>query len=857
MNFAFHLPSKTARFRLAFAVREMFPCALHQLNMTMKNWNPLSACLGSAAIILGMSVAVLAADAPKADKKIARKEPAKNEKPKPQYDDAILQEMDHGPFYSGVFNGRDISLKGIAIQLDNGKAGVVFDTLTLRYGDGWLGGFINIYGERTLGCNSAPAGDIVFSTQPGPGWADRSKRFDGERPRYEFKRGTDKKRGDVPHHTGIADGPLPKDWAKWNGIHRHGNYTVLDYTVGRTPVLDMPGVDRMGDITYFTRTLHIGKGIDDLTVVLCEEAGATGSVENNIAQLNGANGTLAIGVITAPVKRKGFLSGLLGNSKKEAKSVGQLSIENGRVLLNIPASKFADHTLQVMLAKITPDQLTTFVTALRRPQTLPDMAALSKAGAPIWPELIKVKGSLGMSATDAYVVDTIPVPERTANPWKSWIRCSGFDWIDKTTVAVCSLSGDVWIVSGVDDKLENVTWKRFASGLYQPLGLRVVNGLVHVLGRDQITRLHDQNKDGEADFYENFNNDVALSDHYHEFCLNLDTDSKGNFYFTKGGDLGQAKHAHHGCFLRVSADGKKLDVIATGLRAPNGMSVGPNDEFTSSDNEGNWVPTSRVNVMKPGGFYGHVFTAHRGTDPDDYDKPLFWLAYNQDNSSGGQVWVTSDKWGPFSGQMLHASYGKCSLFKTWNETVDGQIQGGYVRFPLRFDSGIMRSRFSPFDGQLYTVGLRVWQSNAAKEGAFHRVRYTGKPVVMPTQLSVKPNGVEITFTAPLEAETAADPGSYAVDQWNYKWAKEYGSKLYSVKDPTKAIEKSLESAQGDTVEIKSVKLSNGNRTVFLEYAEPVVAVMQHHVRFNLNDEKGNPLKVEELFQTINAVPGSE
>jgi len=810
--------------------------------MIMKNWNPLSACLGSAAVVLGLTFAAFAADAPKAEKKNAKKEPAakagaKVEKPKPNpYDDTILQAMDHGPFYSGVFNGRDISLKGVAIQLDNGKAGVVFDTLTLRYGDGWMGGFINIHGERTLGCNSAPAGDIVFSTQPGPGWADRSKRFDGERPRYEFKRGTDKKRSDVPHHTGIADGPLPKDWAKWNGIHRHGNYTVLDYTVGRTPVLDLPGVDRMGDITYFTRTLHVGKGIDTVIALVCEEPGATGVVENNIARLTTAKGTLAIGVA--------------------GKTPGQLAFKDGRVTLEIPPSKFADHTLQLLIAKLPGDDLTVFTTAVRQAK-LPDVAKLSKAGAPIWPELIKVKGSLGMSAADAYVVDTIPVPERTANPWKSWIRCSGFDWIDKTTVAICSLSGDVWIVSGVDDKLQNVTWKRFASGLYQPLGLRVVNGLVYVLGRDQITRLHDQNKDGEADFYENFNNDFALSDHYHEFCLNLDTDSKGNFYFTKGGDLGQAKHAHHGCFLRVSADGKKLDVVATGLRAPNGMGIGPNDEFTSSDNEGNWVPTSRVNVMKPGGFYGHVFTAHRGTDPDDYDKPLFWLAYNQDNSSGGQVWVTSDKWGPFSGQMLHASYGKSSLFKTWNETVDGQIQGGYVRFPLRFDSGIMRSRFSPFDGQLYTAGLRVWQSNAAKEGAFHRVRYTGKPVVMPTQLNVKPNGVEITFTAPLEEETAADPGSYAVDQWNYKWAKDYGSKLYSVKDPTKAIDKSLESAQGDPVEIKSVKLSNGNRTVFLEYAEPVVPVMQHHIRFNLNDEKGNPLKIEELFQTINAVPGSE
>ena len=57
---------------------------------------------------------------------------------------------------------------------------------------------------------------------------------------------------------------------------------------------------------------------------------------------------------------------------------------------------------------------------------------------------------------------------------------------------------------------------------------------IYVLGRDQITRLHDLNNDGEADFYENFNNDTVVTPNYHEFCLDLQTDSKGNFYFSKG-----------------------------------------------------------------------------------------------------------------------------------------------------------------------------------------------------------------------------------------------------------------------------------------------------------------------------------
>jgi hypothetical protein len=282
--------------------------------------------------------------------------------------------------------------------------------------------------------------------------------------------------------------------------------------------------------------------------------------------------------------------------------------------------------------------------------------------------------------------------------------------------------------------------------------------------------------------------------------------------------------------------------------------MGPGDVITSADNEGNWVPSSRINWVKPGGFYGHVNTAHRETEPTDYDKPLFWLPHQMDNSSGGQVWVTGDKWGPFTGDMLHLSYGKCYLFKVMHEEVNGLMQGGAVRFPLNFESGVMRGRFSPFDGQLYLAGLRVWQSSGAREGAFHRVRYTGQAVNLPRELHVKPNGIEITFTGALDAELAADPESYAVDRWNYNWTREYGSKHYSVIDPTKALgDKGQAVFKGEDVAIKSVKVSNGNKTVFLELAD-VRPVMQQRIRLNLDSADGAQIRTE-IYHTINAVPG--
>ena len=262
------------------------------------------------------------------------------------------------------------------------------------------------------------------------------------------------------------------------------------------------------------------------------------------------------------------------------------------------------------------------------------------------------------------MVDTITVPEE--NPYHSWMRFGGVDFFSDGRAAICSWSGGVWIVSGIDDKLDHVTWKRYAAGLFQALGLKIVNDKVYVLGRDQITRLHDLDGDGEADFYENFNNDVMTAPSFHEFAFDLQADPQGNFYYSKAGAVNpggrgwQRITPHNGCVFKISPDGKKFEVFATGLRAPNGMSTGPHGEITVSDNEGTWVPTCRLNYVHKGDFLGVSDLAHVEPKPTNYGDPIFWLPHeNIDNSSGGAVWVTSDRWGPFKDRLLHLSYGTC------------------------------------------------------------------------------------------------------------------------------------------------------------------------------------------------------
>src|SRR5690606_7144046 len=275
----------------------------------------------------------------------------------------------------------------------------------------------------------------------------------------------------------------------------------------------------------------------------------------------------------------------------------------------------------------------------------------------------------------AYTVDTIPVP--FDNPYRSWMRTAAFDFFaDGTRAAISTWNGDVWIVSGIDDDLHEVTWRRFATGLFDPLGLKIVDDVVHTLGRDGITRLHDLDGDGEADFYEAFNHDVLITEGFHEFAFDLHTDPEGRFYFSKAGPVNPGGRGfqkilpHHGCILRVSKDGEELEVYATGFRANNGIGVGPQGQVTSGDNEGTWMPKCRLSWVKQGSFNGCVDTAHRTPPPTTYDKPLCWLPHDVDNSSGSQVWVTSDRFGPLQGSLLHLSYGTCSVFLVLPQEVD-------------------------------------------------------------------------------------------------------------------------------------------------------------------------------------------
>jgi len=505
-----------------------------------------------------------------------------------------------------------------------------------------------------------------------------------------------------------------------------------------------------------------------------------------------------------------------------------------------------------------------------RPEGWPEAAAPAKATRR-WPQTVETTGELSTKVGEPYVVDRVKLPE--INPWKAPFFTAALDFLPDGRAVVATFHGDVFIAAGLDAKLEKVTWRRFAAGLYHPLGLKVVGGEVLVTCRDGLWKLRDTDGDGECDRYEVFNADVQVTRNFHEFVFDLQADQAGNLYFIKAGPVRKGGRGfdeicdHHGALFKVSPDGRTFAVVATGFRAPNGIGISPGGQLTTGDNEGTWTPVCRLNWVKAGGFYGVPPLAHRATEPTDYDRPLCWFPKDVDNSSGGQVWVTSDKFGPWKDRLLHFSYGTCSLFGVLPQEVafrgQPQMQGGVTRFNVTFDSGAMRGRFNPRDGQLYVVGLRGWQTTATRNGCLQRVRYTGAVYRAPLQLAVHPGQVVLTFGAPVDRKTAEDPASWNAELWNYVWSAAYGSPDVSTLAPARPAAEvgkdgkpefskdQMAERKHDPLVIRSAKVSADGLTVTLETPD-LRPAMQMQLKYDLKSADGQELRGQ-VVNTIHAL----
>ena len=755
-------------------------------------------------------------------------------------------ERDFGPALASQLGRETSSVLSIKI---NSETTLSYDLHSMDQAGIWKGGFLNL--ENTQHYRERGGGVPLPEGKPLEGLS-------------VWKWGHDKTL-DYPREHLLPRGPMPSQWMHYNGHYLHNNKVVLSYAIDEREILELP--DAPGSFPALQHTLRIGPG---KKLIL-----AVGSVSNSRSNFSGK---LKADAIELRIEAEGELA-VLGSSSADENTLGNFVSaaawgdteglmwswdEEDHLVLEIPGSQ-EERLIQVIrYAGNNEANLLSFANFLRskklgRKAPL-DPRTFITGGDSLWSEILESSGELG-DPFRAYTMDTIGLPENdSGNPYNAWFRTSALAFFPDGRMVVTTHGGDVWIVYGVNSNLKNLRWKRHAAGLYEPFGVLVIDGLVYVTCKDRLTRLHDFNGDGEADFYESFSADNDVSTWFHAFNFDLQRDPDGNLYYAKAGMY--TDYREPGSIIRISPDGKKREIYCTGLRTPNGMGMMPDGRPTVSDNQGTWMPASKISLAEPGGYYGYVqdhastnwapgggaIDHTKVTPPSTFDQPIIWMPQEFDNSSGGQLFVDDPRWGPLSGKLLHTSFGKGWLYYTMIQEVNGTEQASIVKFDFDASTGIHRAQLNPADGQVYATGLNGWNGGGRlglAQGGIHRFRYTGEPAKLLTNVNVEQNGIRLEFNFTLAPEAATNVESYKLEQWNYLWSTNYGSGQYSIENDW--------NSGTDKVTIEKVVLGERGKSVLLVIPD-IQPVNQVQIDLDLLAADGNQFN-EQAYLTINAVPG--
>lgn len=412
-------------------------------------------------------------------------------------------------------------------------------------------------------------------------------------------------------------------------------------------------------------------------------------------------------------------------------------------------------------------------------------------------------------------------------------------------VSVWEPSGSVYRVTNVQSKdPSKIKYERIAFGLAEPLGLKVVNDTIYVMQKQEMTRLIDNDGDGIIDEYRTLCDGWRVSANFHEFGFGL-AYKDGYFYATlatainPGGASTQPQIPDRGKVVKVNKNTGEMSFIASGLRTPNGIGIGYNGEIFVADNQGDWLPSSKIVHVTDGAWFGSRSVDFEGTEGKKESLPVVWLP--QDEIGNSPSTPLAFNHGPYKGQMIHGEVTHGGIKRVFVEEIDGELQGCVFRFIQGLEAGVNRIAWGPND-DLYVGGIGNpgnWGQSGKYYYGLQRLVYNGKSTFEMLAVRAKTGGLEIEFTEPLEPGDGWNKDFYEVKQWYYKPTERYGG--------PKIDEKYLN--------VRSATVSENRKKVFLE----INGIQENHVVYlrlkkHFISEPGNQLWTTEAWYTMNHIP---
>ncbi len=437
-------------------------------------------------------------------------------------------------------------------------------------------------------------------------------------------------------------------------------------------------------------------------------------------------------------------------------------------------------------------------------------------------------------------------------------RVTGMDWLPDGRLVICtwggtndsgtSQAGEVWILgnTGGNTTPGAVTTKRIGSALKEPMGLKIVDGVVYVSEKMRLTRLVDTNGDEVADQYQQ----VATWPYggtFHEFAFGLLYDA-GFFYvnLSVGIDYGGATTnpqpvGNRGTTIKINKDTGAWTYVAGGLRTPHGIGWGPENGLFVTDNQGGWQPASKLVHIKQGRFFNHYLNPAGPFDSAPVTPPVIWLPQNEiGNSPSTPKYMTS---GQYAGQFVIGDVTYGGLQRAAVEKVNGEYQGALFRMTQGLEAGISEVNVGP-DGAIYVGGIGGggnWGQSGKLNFGLQKLTPNGGSAFDMLNMKALSNGFEIEYTQPLSAATATSLATkYRVKQWRYVPTAAYGGP--KIDEETLAVSSATLSADGKKVTLVINGLKAG-RVVHIRSPKP------------FGSSNGQSLWNTEVWYTLNNIPG--
>lgn len=377
----------------------------------------------------------------------------------------------------------------------------------------------------------------------------------------------------------------------------------------------------------------------------------------------------------------------------------------------------------------------------------------------------------------------------------------GLSLTEDNTLVVATRTAGIW-------RMVKGQWQLFAEGTFDSLGVIAEDpkGLTVVVGQKaELTRISDTNGDGVADKFETLFDAHSYHGNYHTYMhgpargsdgayyisLNLAHDETGSSYRAGGQYMG-TQGGLGGWNIRVEPNGK-FTPWAYGLRSPAGLGASPEGRLWYSDNQGEYMSTSKIFVIEKDAYFGHpsALVDLPGVTPELAEKTrdsmldkranaIILLPHNRvANSPGNPAWdTTKGKFGPFAGQMLMGDQTQSNLLRIAVQKVDDIEQGSVMPFIDGLESGVMRPLFLADGSLLLGQTGRGWQAKGGHVASLQRIVWDGKTIAPAiTEMLATPTGFSLQLTQPLNAAITPKQlhTQLLLESWVYRDAPDYGS----------------------------------------------------------------------------------